>query len=77
MSAFAALTSWEPLSSYIFTFIVLPSERVELDGVRYIVAEEAALECDLIIKGVAAMDNTSRIRIMRFTITTMITYQSA
>jgi hypothetical protein len=61
----------------MFTFNVLPMATVALDGVRYMVADAAADDFDISSKGVAATSNTVIIRIMRFTINTIISYQSA
>jgi hypothetical protein len=50
---------------------------VALDGVKYIIAEEAAKECVISSNGVAATINTDNMRIIRFTLVLMITYQNA
>ena len=66
-----------PLSSHIFTVKVLPIETVELEGVRYIDADDAADECSHTNKGAAAISKTGKIRSKRFTINIIISYQSA
>jgi hypothetical protein len=58
------------------TLIVFPIATVELEGLRYMFADAAETEV-VNNKGVAAITRTEKIRIMRFTINTIITHQSA